>query len=801
MNNDEEHKTECYGTMTIKVPDGYVSEYTSEAFEGGTYDLDYIRGRGNSTWMTTKKPYKIKLDKKQDFFGMGKNKHWVLLANYYDYSLIRNKYTYYLGEKMGLEYTPQCVFVDVVMNGEYLGSYYLCEHVRVGSGRIDIDDLEDEKDATELPAISGGYLLSMGYESGQNRMIETARGQGFLLENPDFSDSSYEGKDEAVNAQYDYISDYVQKTEDAIFGDDFKDESGVSYTEYLDVDSAIDYYMVQEFSMNGDGFASNSTYLYKKRDGKLYFGPLWDFDYVAWGATEFNGNDVEGFYHNTQLWYERLFEDPSFKAKFIARWKEVKELLSDTAKDGGIIDQYAKQLYFSQKVNYQLADTLYTEDYYDYWGWDDIGSAQDLGEDGVTFISEIQRLKDWVNERILWFDDNIENIDTQGLYGASTITFMVDGEKYYTLNLYYGGYFDRDFIPNNPSKEGYVFDGWYVEGTDESINDIGDYLDESITVYAKWIEGDAKSLISGISFPADEFLAEGVDSEGWTSSVSIPVSVMPFYLGGETLEWSVDDPSIAEVEGGVITPLADSGDVTVTASLGGYTDSCVIHIVSADTYYVFNPDSIRKKLPDIKVAEGGYANINFFKDDEAYPIYMWQNLSFYSSDETIAKVDDYGCVYGTGEGKAVAVATSMGDMRFVNIDVEKGRENTPDKGTISKGYTFTKGGLKYIVTKVGGTSLASVKGASKNNVKKIKIPGKVSYKGFSFKVAGISKNAFKGNKKLTGITIKSTFIKTIGKNAFKGISKKAVIKCPGKKLKKYRKLIKKSGISGKVSIK
>ena len=78
---------------------------------------------------------------------MGKNKHWVLLANYYDNSLLRNKITYWLGSQLNMPFTPKSEPVDVVMNGDYYGSYFLCEHVRVGETRVNIDDLEANEDA------------------------------------------------------------------------------------------------------------------------------------------------------------------------------------------------------------------------------------------------------------------------------------------------------------------------------------------------------------------------------------------------------------------------------------------------------------------------------------------------------------------------------------------------------------------------------------------------------------------------------------------------------------------------------
>ena len=346
MNGDSGHNTECYGKMSLEVPDGYISGYNSQKTKPGTYSLEYIRGRGNSTWSADKKPYKIKLMESTDFFGMGKNKHWVLLANYYDVTLIRNKITYWLGEEMGMKYTPQCVFVDVIMNHKYIGSYYLCEQVRVGKSRVNIDDLEMDdisKNITTGAAITGGYLLGMSpYTSNDNmkQSFSTIRNNSYVIESPSFDDYFNQ-------SQYNYISDYVQKTEDAIYGENFKDSNGKHYSEYMDIDAAIDYYWVQEISSNGDAYGSSSTYLYKERNGKLFWGPLWDFDYVAWGNVD---TRTTGFDKTNATWFEKLIQDKLFVEKLIARWPAFKEKLLYACKDGGASQFTESKLYCKQYV-------------------------------------------------------------------------------------------------------------------------------------------------------------------------------------------------------------------------------------------------------------------------------------------------------------------------------------------------------------------------------------------------------------------------------------------------------------------
>ena len=144
MNEDEEHNTRCQGTISIDVPSGF--HYTDMAVIDCSSLAERpmeIKGRGNTTWGESKKPYKVKLAKKADVLGLGTNKHWVLVANYFDRTLVRDRITAWLGDEIGLEFTPRGVPVDLVMKNtdgtynKYLGSYYLSEQVRV-SYRTDL---------------------------------------------------------------------------------------------------------------------------------------------------------------------------------------------------------------------------------------------------------------------------------------------------------------------------------------------------------------------------------------------------------------------------------------------------------------------------------------------------------------------------------------------------------------------------------------------------------------------------------------------------------------------------------------
>ena len=299
VNESEDHSYRANtGTIRIEVPDGYKGTGADDALESTEeLQLDYIRGRGHGTWAADKKPYKLKLQDKTDLLGMGKNKNWALLANRYDDTLIRNRIIAYIGEHLGLSYTPQSQPVDLVVNGNYYGTYLLSEDVRIDGSRVDIDELSEED--IQEPEITGGYLLCMcpSYDDPMENIFITDHLVRFGSEEPQFNEG-----ETGLEVQKEYIVSYMQNLENAIYSPDFCDENGIRYSDMMDIRSAADYWWVQEFSGNTDAYITNSTYLYKERNGKLYWGPLWDFD-LSLG----NGFDkLEDLDHCNMSWIEHL---------------------------------------------------------------------------------------------------------------------------------------------------------------------------------------------------------------------------------------------------------------------------------------------------------------------------------------------------------------------------------------------------------------------------------------------------------------------------------------------------------------
>lgn len=367
-----------------------------------------IRGRGNSTWSWVKKPYRLKLTSSTQLLGMPASRHWVLLANYADKTLMRNDIAFRFGRSLGMEYSPRNQYVELHLNGTYQGVYQLTEHIRVAEDRVNIDDLK--KADTDAEKITGGYLMEVDFRmnkdycKGDAGNWETFCVNGVNLNRQGtFCVDSQQGMEpfcldtpedllaDEWAAQREYIDKYITDTEAALFSSDFADaEKG--YAAYIDVDSAIHYFLVNELLKNPDG-AVTSFYLYKKRNGKLFFGPIWDFDLAMGNAGYDNVDKTEGWHILTASWFKRLFEDPAFEAKVKAQWQLLKA--NGTLEE---IFQYAQAravwLDKQQKKNYQL------------WSITDFDSwimhpAAGMG----SYETEVNELIRWQRARYEWIDE------------------------------------------------------------------------------------------------------------------------------------------------------------------------------------------------------------------------------------------------------------------------------------------------------------------------------------------------------------------------------------------------------------
>ena len=365
------------GTITISDPEKLYSDVAEFSAEMG------IRGRGNSTWSFPKKPWKVKLKEKASLLGMPADKEWALLANYADRTLVRNIVAMKLSEICGFSWTPRMHSVEVYLNGKYQGVYTLCEHKKVSSDRVDIDVVGE--DVTGGDAITGGYYLEIEEQQDETTFWWTSMGVPMMFSDPE----------EPNSEQLAYIKGLFESFEQALWAKDYSQTSG--YPKYIDVDSFVDYYIVQELTKNIDGNLRKSSFITKERGKKMEMYHLWDFDLTLgncgyfWGNV---GNGPENFWIKLDKWYPHLFADPAFVDKVQKRWNELKP---EFEKIPEFIDEQTFYLAKAQERNFKV---------WSIWESVDWVYFPSLG----SYEKEVDYLKEFYTKRLEWLDTELNKL-------------------------------------------------------------------------------------------------------------------------------------------------------------------------------------------------------------------------------------------------------------------------------------------------------------------------------------------------------------------------------------------------------
>ena len=266
-----------------------------------------LKGRGNWTWNGfDKKPYKIKFDTKQKVLGMPSNKHWCLMAHADDnLGFLRNIAGYMLSERIGLRWTPHTVPVELVLNGQYKGLYFLTEHVRVGSKRVAIREQQDL--ATD--SVSGGWLIEIdNYQEPNNVEFYEGNGERVWItpKSPEILSAE----------QRNYLEEQMNAINDALYAPTSK-----VLMRLIDIQEAAKYYLVQEIMEDCESY-HGSCYLYKDFDqnginDKWKFGPVWDF------GNAYMRHQDQWIYVNptwSQIWIGQLASWPEFQQAVQEQW-------------------------------------------------------------------------------------------------------------------------------------------------------------------------------------------------------------------------------------------------------------------------------------------------------------------------------------------------------------------------------------------------------------------------------------------------------------------------------------------------
>ena len=402
-----------------------------------------IRGRGTTSWAQyPQKPYKLKLDKKTNLFGFGKSKHWVLLSNFNDKSCMRNYTASELAKRLGV-LGMDMTWVDVVLNGEVKGCYMLSQHIRVDRNSVDIFDWEAEAEdvadnlflavkesdrleeddkklleetmTSNLAWVTDGCITFKGktynladfglkkeYDISQGYLLEaTAKKDGltqfttpgnvhFEVCAPEFLYTN--------NGMLAYVTE-LWKEYEAEYSRVPTLESIKNFSKYADMESMVAVWLVNEIMGQGD--PTNSRYSYIADDGKLHFGPVWDFDHAAscW-STDQNVNFFYTLIHNLPfIYFKKWFPDPELcQMTYETYWNVARPFIMDYISEGSKMD-----------TNYALiAEAGRTNDML----WGSYPSILNPKAEPRTTAEDVEILRTFLQGHINWLDKQFQTPKT-----------------------------------------------------------------------------------------------------------------------------------------------------------------------------------------------------------------------------------------------------------------------------------------------------------------------------------------------------------------------------------------------------
>lgn len=469
--NAEIASKEDYIDANLKIQDAGTDETEGKVEYDG---VTKVKGHGNSTWRWfPKKAYKLKLDKKTSLFGMGKNKHWLLLANYIDETQMRNALSSKIGKTLGVT-AMDTVWVEVVINGKKLGTYQLCEQVRISKDRADTYDWEDtagtiaekiakknnlsskeEKalstqmeedlnwmttktvtyndvtynidDYYEIPNANGGFLMEIDNNADEASLFYTDKKQCVMFKNPEFIKTN-----ETV---FNRIKTYMQNFENATYSiDGCIDIDGVktSYTQLCNFDSLVAFWFASEIQVNE--FGGRSTYVTKEIDGGLTFGPIWDYDFSSGSVAPFGAQGIERWTAKDRTWFSQYVKDPYFVIKARELYMKNRDFLNNIYADGGLLD-----------------------------GWHDTLKTSATHNESMWFYSkgfegDFATLKQWMKKRLTWINEQF------GTDASAMKSFGAPVSKDITVSM----------TENNGTNSNYGSGVANTSGTNDSGSDINE---------------------------------------------------------------------------------------------------------------------------------------------------------------------------------------------------------------------------------------------------------------------------------------------------------------------------------------
>ena len=441
--------------VDFKIIDNYPQGLNYPNDSGNVYQgIAGIEIRGSYSATLPQKPFGIETRDIQGnnnnvpLFGMPQENDWILIANYNDKTFLRNVLAFDLFEKMG-HYAPRTKLCEVVINDIYNGIYVFTEKIKRDNGRVDISKLDLDDNAGD--SLTGGYIFRVDYWNGNNSWVSNYNNPNFPNDEVRFV-YNYPDYDEISIQQKNYIQTLVGDFEDALWGSDF-DDPVFGYRPFINTRSFIDYFIVNEFARNVDGFKKSRNFHKDKssKDSLIYAGPVWDFDwaYKDHSSSMLNGAGWRHDYSGpTDVkppgWYIRLIQDSTFANELNCRYFNLRNTILDTSNLFHFIDSLENILNDAQERHFTRWPILGVN----------VGTPE-IGIQPTTYSGEIIKFKNWISERLTWLDNNMPgncpNVGLNELKKTYVVTYPNPSLE--TLNIYSEAEIEEIVIYDNIGRE------------------------------------------------------------------------------------------------------------------------------------------------------------------------------------------------------------------------------------------------------------------------------------------------------------------------------------------------------------
>lgn len=440
-----------------------------------------IKGHGNGTWEEDKKSYEFRLKDKASICGLSPSKRWTLLANQESTAM-----TYKLGMDLaallGMEYAIESEYVDMYVNGRYMGNYVLCKEPHIGEGDLNINNLQDQNKAYLNPSIpfqtdklkgfvntgnpsniTGGYLIEKIF--APDGLEDPA---GFYTDHNSFSLKSPRN---ASKEQVEYISSYMEKVDKSIY------EQGDSQLGMIDQYSFVRWFLVEEFMLNADSEVASKFFYKKTADDNLYAGPVWDVEPACGESSHYDGyflnynnsimdcDEYLPYYKEPIMWDKLLFQNPDYKRYMANVFSE------NLAVFESVVFSHIDECYEKIKPSIIMDRAI--------WGYSDGGNGHYSSYDNI-----IRYTKFWMYNRLLYMmrlldiDAEVPVLD-YATNEEHNVTFIFpDGTKEFH-KVKDGQQIKDELCPQLDKTE---FTGWKNETTEEPLSYYLPILEDTVYI-------------------------------------------------------------------------------------------------------------------------------------------------------------------------------------------------------------------------------------------------------------------------------------------------------------------------------